>query len=146
MKIGNNLRELRNKNNLSQEDVAERLGVSRQTVSKWELDESIPDIYQSKRLAAIYKVSLDKLISFDVEMAKIEETIANSNVERDSKVDWTKAWSAKYPVLAEYENTVDTKQYAITLRKLLNQLKDDYDYDDLNAMLVLKDILSKNWK
>ena len=79
-------------------------------------------------------------------MAKIEETIANSNVERDSKVDWTKAWSAKYPVLAEYENTVDTKQYAITLRKLLNQLKDDYDYDDLNAMLVLKDILSKNWK
>lgn len=48
MSLGNNLFKARKKVGLSQEVVAERLGISRQTVSKWETDETIPDIYQSK--------------------------------------------------------------------------------------------------
>ena len=50
MSLGNNLFKARKKVGLSQEVVAERLGISRQTVSKWETDETIPDIYQSKKL------------------------------------------------------------------------------------------------
>ena len=49
MKIGNHLFQVRRKAGLSQEIVAEKLGVSRQTISKWETDETVPDIYQSKK-------------------------------------------------------------------------------------------------
>ena len=62
MSLGTNLFNARKKSGLSQEEVAERLGVSRQTISKWELDETLPDIHQSKKLANLYGLSLDELI------------------------------------------------------------------------------------
>lgn len=75
MSLGNNLFKARKKVGLSQEVVAERLGISRQTVSKWETDETIPDIYQSKKLAKLYNLSLDELIEFDIEEKEIEDVI-----------------------------------------------------------------------
>ena len=48
MNLGNNLFHARKKRGLSQEDVAQKLGVSRQTISKWETDETVPNIRQSK--------------------------------------------------------------------------------------------------
>ena len=62
MSLGNNLFEARKKSGLSQESVAEKLGVSRQTISKWETNETIPDIYQSEKLSKLYNLSLDELI------------------------------------------------------------------------------------
>lgn len=44
MSLGNNLYNARKRRGLSQEEVAEKLGVSRQTISKWELNETLPDI------------------------------------------------------------------------------------------------------
>ena len=49
MDLGNNLFHARKRRGFSQEDVAQRLGVSRQTVSKWETGETVPDIRQSKK-------------------------------------------------------------------------------------------------
>ena len=68
MKLGNQLFHARKKSGLSQEAVAEKLGGSRQTISKWETDETIPDIYQSKKMAKLYRMTLDELIEFDVEL------------------------------------------------------------------------------
>lgn len=48
---GNQSLQRTKKSGLSQEEVAEKLGVSRQTISKWETDETLPDIRQAKRLA-----------------------------------------------------------------------------------------------
>ena len=62
MSLGNSLYKARKNNGLSQEFVAEKLGVSRQTISKWETDETVPDIYQAKRLSVLYRLSLDELI------------------------------------------------------------------------------------
>lgn len=87
MNLGNNLFQARKKAGLSQETVAEKLGVSRQTISKWETDETIPDIYQSKKLAKLYNLSLDELIEFDVDLKEIEQTIENTNEEKESKID-----------------------------------------------------------
>lgn len=95
MSLGNNLFKARKKMGLSQEAVAEKLGISRQTISKWETDETIPDVYQSKKLAKLYNLSLDELIEFDIEIKEIEEVIKNSDEEKESKINWTKAWSKK---------------------------------------------------
>ena len=48
MNLGNSLFHARKKRGLSQEDGAQKLGVSRQTISKWETDETVPNIRQSK--------------------------------------------------------------------------------------------------
>ena len=91
MSLGNNLFEARKKAGLSQEGVAEKLGVSRQTISKWETNETIPDIYQAKKLSKLYKLSLDELIEFDVDLKEIEEIIKNTDEEKEAKINWTSA-------------------------------------------------------
>ena len=141
MNLGNNLFQARKKVGLSQETVAEKLGVSRQTVSKWETDETVPDIYQTKKLAKLYNLTLDELIEFDIDVKEIEEVIKNTNEEKEAKINWTNAWSKKYPVLATYQNKVDISKYAFEIRSMLNSLSKEYGFNDLDSMLVLKDIL-----
>ena len=146
MNLGNNLFQARKKAGLSQEIVAEKLGVSRQTISKWETDETVPDIYQSKKLAKLYNLSLDELIEFDIDVKEIEEVIKNTNEEKEAKINWTNAWSKKYPVLATYQDKVDISKYAFEVRNMLNSLSIEYGYNKLDSMLVLKDILYHEWK
>lgn len=146
MGLGNHLFYARKKSGLSQQQVAEKLGVSRQTISKWETDQTLPDIRQSKRLAHLYGVSLDELIEFDIDIKEIQDMIDRTSDEISQKIDWTKAWSKKYPVLASYQNEVDIKDYVKGLSELLDDLEKKYGYNELDAMLVLKDILAKVWK
>ena len=146
MKLGNNLFQARKKVGLSQEMVAEKLGVSRQTISKWETDETLPDIYQSKKLAKLYNLTLDELIEFDVDLKEIEQVIKNTNEEKEEKINCTKMWGKKYPVLNTYQEEVDIKKYASELRNLLEDLQKEYGYNELDSLLVLKDILGHCWK
>lgn len=106
MNLGNSLFHARKKCGLSQEEAAQRLGVSRQTVSKWETDETLPDIRQSKKMAVMYNLSLDELIDFDI----------------------------------------NADNYAVRLGVMIDELKAEYGYSELDAFLVLKDILAKVWK
>lgn len=62
-----NLRYLRNKHRLTQEEVAESIGVSRQAVAKWESGDSLPDILNCEALADLYDVSLNDLVRHDEE-------------------------------------------------------------------------------
>ncbi len=79
MEIGNKISELRKKSGLSQEELADKIGVARQTISKWELGETSPDLKQSKELSKIFKVSLDELTDNDIKDLLIEKT---SNTEK----------------------------------------------------------------
>lgn len=146
MSLGNNLFNARKKSGLSQEEVAAKLGISRQTISKWELDETLPDICQSKKLANLYGLSLDELIEFDIDVKEIQDIIDRTNDAISEKVDWTKAWSKKYPILATYRNEVEIDGYAAELRRLLEDLEKKYGYSELDTFLVLKDILAEVWK
>ena len=146
MSLGNNLFHARKKKGLSQEEVAEKLGVSRQTISKWEIDETLPDIRQSKHLAVLYGMSLDELIEFDIEVKEIQEAIDRTSEEVTNKIDWTKAWGKKYPVLVQYQKEVDTSFYAARLDEMQSDLQKKYGYNELDAFLVLKDILAAVWK
>ena len=146
MSLGSNLYQARKKAGLSQEGVAERLGVSRQTISKWETGETLPDIRQSKGLAVLYRLSLDELIDFDLDVQEIQEAIARTSDAVTDKIDWTSAWGKKYPVLLTYPEKVDPAPYAQELSQLLERLKGESGYNELDAFLVLKDILAKVWQ
>ena len=61
--IGQNLQKLRKQKNLSQEALAEAVGVTRQTIAKWETQESTPDLEMSGKLASVLNVSLDDLVN-----------------------------------------------------------------------------------
>lgn len=145
MSLGNHLFHARKKKGLSQEEVAEKLGISRQTVSKWETDETLPDICQSKRLAVLYGLSLDELVEFDVDIKEIQEAIDRTSEAVSDKIDWTKAWGKKYPILTRYREEVDTAAYAAKLDELLGDLEKKYGYGELDSFLVLKDILASVW-
>lgn len=146
MRLGNSLFYARKKCGFSQEEVAEKLGVSRQTISKWETDETLPDIRQSKKMAMLYQVSLDELITFDADIKEIQQAIERTSEETEEKIDWTSAWGKKYPVLLTYQNQVNIPGYSVRLDVMLDELKEEYGFGELDAFLVLKDILGKLWK
>ena len=73
IETANRLYELRKKHNLSQEELAEKLGVSRQAVSKWERSEASPDTDNLIALAKIYDLSLDELIYGEKEESSNKE-------------------------------------------------------------------------
>ena len=65
MSFADNLIQLRKMNHLSQEELAEKIGVSRQTLSKYETGESLPDIEKCRQLADVFSVTVDDLISYE---------------------------------------------------------------------------------
>lgn len=146
MGLGSSLYHARKKSGLSQENVAEKLGVSRQTISKWETDDTLPDIRQSKRLAVLYHMTLDELIEYDFDEQQAQQMIDSVSEETQAKIDWNKVWSKKYPVLASYHQKVRIDDYAPVLREMLTRLRVEYNYNNTDALLVLKDILARVWK
>lgn len=79
-------------------------------------------------------------------MKKIEKIIENIDEKKEVKIDWTNTWGKKYPILLNYQKEVDIDKYALKLREMLNSLKQEYGMNDLDSMLVLKDILYHEWK
>lgn len=80
MSLGSNLQYLRRlSKNMTQEALAEKLGVSRQTISKWEMDAALPEIDKAIELCRIFNCSLDNL--FREEMDKRSDAYSNIRVE-----------------------------------------------------------------
>ena len=70
MELGKQIKLLRQEAGISQEELADRVYVSRQTISNWENDKSYPDVNSLVLLSEVFHVSIDKLIKGDVEMMK----------------------------------------------------------------------------
>ena len=83
MKFNEKLIELRKTKGLSQEELGNELGVSRQTVSKWELGQSYPDFQKLVLLSDFFNISLDKLIK-DIDLDDVREN--NQSDEKVSKM------------------------------------------------------------
>ena len=79
MKFGDKLLHLRKENKMTQEELAEKLKVTRQTISNWELGETKPDIEQLKEMSKLYKVSLDELMDNGLKEVLTEKV---TNVEK----------------------------------------------------------------
>ena len=79
MKLGENIFNLRKKQGFSQEQLGEKINVTRQTISNWELGETQPNPEQLKLLSKELKVSIDKLLDNDVQSVLVEKV---SNTEK----------------------------------------------------------------
>lgn len=77
MKFGNKLVKFRKENKLSQEDLADKLGVSRQTISNWELNVTKPDIEYIKKISKVFCISIDEILDNDVRNI-MEKKISNT--------------------------------------------------------------------
>ena len=77
MKLGDKILELRKKQGLSQEELGEKIDVTRQTISNWELGETNPNPDQLKLLSKELKVSIDELLDNDIKSV-LEEKVSNT--------------------------------------------------------------------
>lgn len=88
MKLADKLKELRKINNLNQVDVAKELGVEQTTYSKYEKERVMPDIFALKKLANLYGITLDQLVSdidedeYTIKITEEERQALNSLVKK----------------------------------------------------------------
>ena len=80
MELGKQIKKFRQQTHLSQEELANRVYVSRQTISNWENDKSYPDVNSLVLLSEIFQISLDKLIKGDIEVMK--DVIQKEEIEK----------------------------------------------------------------
>ncbi|OSB11537.1 helix-turn-helix domain-containing protein [Paraclostridium bifermentans] len=141
MTLGEKLLDLRKKLGLSQEEVAEKLNVSRQTISKWETGQTVPELFKVKLLSELYNVSYDYLISssqISGDLTSIENIV--------DEIDWTSAWSKKYPVLSTYQGINGISSYVEKISNIYEEFKGEFNLNDQDTVLILKDILYKKYK
>ena len=87
MELGEQIKKYRAKANLSQEELADKIFVSRQTISNWENDKTYPDIKSLVLMSEVFHVSLDNLIKGDLERMKKEiDTREYAKFQKDSAV------------------------------------------------------------
>lgn len=95
MEIANQIKKYRGKLKWSQETLAEKAYVSRQTVSSWENNKSYPDIHSLLILSKLFNISLDELVKGDVDTMKKE--IENSDVKKFNSMSWI--FAAEYALV-----------------------------------------------
>ncbi len=87
MELGKQIKEHRQEAHLSQEELANRVYVSRQTISNWENDKSYPDVNSLVLLSEIFQISLDNLIKGDIEVMK--DVIQKEEIEKMNRYSKT---------------------------------------------------------
>lgn len=83
MDFGQKLKEIRKNEGLSQEQLAEKIGVSRQAITKWETGRGLPDIENMMILAEIFKTTLDELVSQDMPQSTPKKPVYHSETSFD---------------------------------------------------------------
>ena len=117
MTIGEKIYTLRTKSGMTQEQLAEKMGVSRQAISKWESDVSVPELSKLKLLANLFQVTLDELM---------DEKPLGVEVKKETMENDDKAYkSFKLASLIQSAAIVILGVTAIVLAFNLKSLKDD---------------------
>ena len=84
MDVGERIKKYREKQNLSQDELALKIFVSRQTISNWETNKSYPDIKSLIMLSNIFNVSLDDLVKGDIE--KMRKSVTQEEIKKFNKL------------------------------------------------------------
>lgn len=136
MTLGQKITELRKTKGLTQEGLSEIIGVSRQTIANWESDSTNPDINQAKAIAETFQVSLDDLLSMEVDVeVKEERSLLNALIGKlcylDAETtDYRINYTVPVEVLDVQKNFIkirfqDKKETVTKLldKKLINSIK-----------------------
>ena len=78
MNLADNLKKIRKENNLSQEDLADKLGVSRQSVSKWESKQAYPEMDKVLQLCKMFNLNIDDLLNQDINDVNNKKQVKNN--------------------------------------------------------------------
>lgn len=100
IEIANRLVQLRKKHGLSQEELAEKLGISRQAVSKWERAESSPDTDNLISIAKLYNVSLDEILKTDEDPEVLRARARERTEKEEQKEHKSPLYKFPYPIVA----------------------------------------------
>lgn len=87
MTLGEKIIELRKKKKLTQEQLSEKLGITRQTLSNWENNTTNPDILQAKNIAMFFKISLDDLTDNKLEINCSKKNILENLIGKECILD-----------------------------------------------------------
>lgn len=127
MTFAEKLKSIRKQAGMSQEQLAEKLGVSRQAVTKWETDAGIPDIENIMAISALFDISIDELLSNEKGTKKAADYLFESITEYD--IDEPKRYDMKFGgakrfVLSGYEGEkIRVRLASNTLSTLQNDFK-----------------------
>lgn len=89
----------------------------------------------------MYNVTYDYLVSESMPSGDV------TNMEMIvDEIDWTSAWSKKYPILASYQGMEGIKAYCEKISRLYDECKNEFNFNDEDTSLVLKDILYQKYK
>lgn len=122
MEIGSKIKNARIKENLTQEQVAEALGVSRQTISNWENEKTYPDIVSVVKMSDLYHISLDHLLKEEKSMSDYLDYLDESTNVVKSKnklskliliVSYCVIWSISLIVFWFFTSGFDAMGYSI---------------------------------
>ncbi len=143
MNIGQKIKELRQSNNLTQEELAEQLGVSYQAISRWETCVTYPDITMLPIIARMFDVTVDYLL--DVDIVKKQEEIKkvlelNSTLFNQGKTNERKELLEN--TLKKYPNSWDIKNELLTVYFTLTRGEDNLEYEQ-KSIKFANEILNK---
>lgn len=148
MQIGEVIRKYRKDKNMTQEEMARRLGVTAPAVNKWEMGNSMPDITLLAPIARLLEISLDTLLSFREELT--EEEIRQLIYEADAKLqseDFEEAFQWARSQLDQYPNCEKlVLQIAILLNAwcLINEIPDAGKYENYIRDCFMRALDSKD--
>lgn len=148
MQIGETIRKYRKNANMTQEEMAHRLGITAPAVNKWENGNSMPDITLLAPIARLLSISLDTLLSFHDELTteEIEHFIYKADEQLKSK-SYEEAFQWAKTIIAEYPNCTELfLQLAIIFdaNRLVNDVPNQEKYDDYINDCYIRALQSEN--
>ncbi len=118
MQFSEKLKLLRKESNLTQEELSEKLNVSRQAITKWETDEGMPDIENIKQISILFNVSIDELLKEDINV----ELKKQYNYIKELDIDHTKHFDINISKIQEL-NIKPNKEEKVKVELLSNEEK-----------------------
>ena len=84
MTFGEKLQQLRKQANLTQQELADKLNVSRQAITKWEKDSGLPDLDNIKKISLIFNVKIDDLLDYKIENIKLNLDTEEEQIDKEN--------------------------------------------------------------
>ena len=123
MKFNENIRNLRREKDYSQEYLAEKLNVTRQTISKWENGAAMPDLKKLTEIADFFSVSMDTLLGIEIENDDKEKESSSNNNENNYNTEYQKRYTEQLFSIAyqnQYEQNIANHKALKTIAIILS--------------------------